>query len=438
MKTLLEIAFMSERTSTMDPEVRKTFSQVNKFLDNVSAQGGLSPGIAKTLSDLDDDDKEKLISVIKSLTLLTSGNVAMVRNFGKTWSEDQASDWDYILSDNSRYVLRQLGFNTDEKVSRRDYARAGAHLQRLSGESNIEFAGSRFDDPDYAEKYDDPFGAADIPAEKRAQAVARDKAAFEGDISRLYRGFHSISKELMQGFLYNAVSSWINIGRAASSSVDIDTALNFANRAAHSVLFVMSNPNKIGLDARKMSKYSHEYEIIISGGFVVRKIYMSRAGGELKPLSIDGVKLVHSNLKTKTQSGDTKNDGNYFTSVPLQKMGKYLNGSYRDELGGAQNVIFVFEGELTSDPLKTRQAQEEFETVELQETPTLTTNALKEIIQEEINAVTQEFRMPDKQFDIDVDIEPQSEPETKRIFKYTPNKQAAQAFLQQQFKIPQR
>ena len=436
MKTLLEIAFMSERTSSMDPEVRKTFSQVNKFLDNVSAQGGLSPGIAKILSDMDSDDKERLINVIKSLTLLTSGNVAMVRNFGKTWSEDQASSWDYILSDNSKYVLRQLGFNTDEEVSRRDYARAGQHLQKLSGESNIEFAGSRFDDPDYAEKYDDPFGAADIPAEKRAQAVARDKAAFEGDISTLYRGFHSISKDLMEGFLYNAVSSWINIGRAASSSVDIDTALNFANRAAYSVLFVMDNPNKIGLDARKMSKYSHEYEIIISGGFVVRRIYMSRAGGRLKPLSVDGVKLLHSNLSTTTQSGDKKSDGSYFNSVPMQKMKEYLNGSYRDELGGAQNVIFVFEGELTSDPLKTRQAQEEFETEALEEAPTLTTNALKEIIQQEINAVTQEFRMPDTQFNIDV--EPQSKPETKRIFKYTPNKQAAQAFLQQQLKIPQK
>ena len=66
----------------------------------------------------------------------------------------------------------------------------------------------------------------------------------------------------------------------------------------------------------------------------------------------------------------------------------------------------------------------------------LTKEQLKQIIKEEIDAVLQEFRMPDTQFDID--LEPEAEPETKQIFRYTPNKAKAQAYLQQQFQIPQR
>ena len=65
----------------------------------------------------------------------------------------------------------------------------------------------------------------------------------------------------------------------------------------------------------------------------------------------------------------------------------------------------------------------------------LTIEQLKEIIQQEIDAVTQEFKMPDTELDINLD--PQVEPETKQIFKYTANKTKAQAFLQQQFQVKQ-
>ena len=152
MKTLLEIALMSERTSSMDPEVRKTFSQVNRFLQgNVLNRnyGTLKPNLAKSLSDLDDNDKERFVKIIKSLTLLTSGNVAMVRDFGKSWSKEEASNWDSILSQNSDAVLKHLGFDTSQEVTARDYYEAGWHLEKISGESNIEFVGSRFDNPDF-------------------------------------------------------------------------------------------------------------------------------------------------------------------------------------------------------------------------------------------------------------------------------------------------
>ena len=135
MKTLLEIALMSERTSSMDPEVRKTFSQVNRFLQgNVLNRnyGTLKPNLAKSLSDLDDNDKERFVKIIKSLTLLTSGNVAMVRDFGKSWSKEEASNWDSILSQNSDAVLKHLGFDTSQEVTARDYYEAGWHLEKIS------------------------------------------------------------------------------------------------------------------------------------------------------------------------------------------------------------------------------------------------------------------------------------------------------------------
>tara|TARA_A100001011_G_scaffold384871_1_gene458058 strand:- start:3834 stop:5126 length:1293 start_codon:yes stop_codon:yes gene_type:complete len=430
MKTLLEIALMSERTSSMDPEVRKTFSQVNRFLQgNVLNRnyGTLKPNLAKSLSDLDDNDKERFVKIIKSLTLLTSGNVAMVRDFGKSWSKEEASNWDSILSQNSDAVLKHLGFDTSQEVTARDYYEAGWHLEKISGESNIEFVGSRFDNPDFE-------GNTGLTQKGLEMARADSAEEFKEEIGVLYRGFHGIAEGTLAVWLSMATTVGLNIGRASSASTRVAMARSYAvNGDNYAVLFVMKNPKKIGLDARKFSKYPNEMEVIINGDFVVDTIAVSEKqfgkGSPMigDPLEIDGIKLQH-----------TKADGGPFDSVPYKKIqdllgkGFDLGNRYKtDYMGNPVDTgmkikpVFVFYGTLSG-----KSFGEAYQA--------LTTNALKEIIQEEINAVTQEFRMPDKQFDIDVDIEPQSEPETKRIFKYTPNKQAAQAFLQQQFKIPQR
>ena len=66
----------------------------------------------------------------------------------------------------------------------------------------------------------------------------------------------------------------IELGRACSASVDLDVAIAFAGKDAISALFVMKNPNKIGLDAREFSKFEIESEIIIKGSLEVETIYL--------------------------------------------------------------------------------------------------------------------------------------------------------------------
>jgi len=81
----------------------------------------------------------------------------------------------------------------------------------------------------------------------------------------------------------------------------------------------------------------------------------------------------------------------------------------------------------------------------------LTIEQLKKLIQEEIDTVLLEFRPPEGGFAIDdIDLsdpeqaeqpeqpETQEEPELKKAFTYTPNKEAAQAFLQKQLQQPQK
>lgn len=75
----------------------------------------------------------------------------------------------------------------------------------------------------------------------------------------------------------------------------------------------------------------------------------------------------------------------------------------------------------------------------------LTIEQLKKLIQEEIDAVLLEFRPPEGGFAIDdIDLsdpeqpETEEQPELKKAFTYTPNKEAAQAFLQKQLQQPQK
>ena len=67
----------------------------------------------------------------------------------------------------------------------------------------------------------------------------------------------------------------------------------------------------------------------------------------------------------------------------------------------------------------------------------ITKEILKQIIKEECEAVLNEFKMPDTDFQIDVKPEEPVE-EKPPSFVYKPDKAAAQQFLLQQFQKPQR
>ena len=61
----------------------------------------------------------------------------------------------------------------------------------------------------------------------------------------------------------------------------------------------------------------------------------------------------------------------------------------------------------------------------------LTTKQIREMIQQELK----EFKAPEMAFDIN--LEPQEEPQAPAAFKYTPNKEAAQAELLRQVAVRQ-
>tara|TARA_R100000152_G_C6612835_1_gene66138 strand:+ start:141 stop:350 length:210 start_codon:yes stop_codon:yes gene_type:complete len=67
----------------------------------------------------------------------------------------------------------------------------------------------------------------------------------------------------------------------------------------------------------------------------------------------------------------------------------------------------------------------------------ITKEILKQIIKEECEAVLNEFKMPDTDFQIDVEPE-EPEDQAPAPFVYKPDKAAAQQFLLQQFQKPQR
>ena len=136
----------------------------------------------------------------------------------------------------------------------------------------------------------------------------------------------------------------IELGRACSASVDLDVAIAFAGKDAISALFVMKNPNKIGLDAREFSKFEIESEIIIKGSLEVDTIY-------LKSFKRYDSPFVNSIIKADGQES-------IFDSAEKQKMiemmelGDRVNDNHLDKLGHfaarnfqkGQNLFFVFVG----------------------------------------------------------------------------------------------
>ena len=102
--------------TTLDPKVRKAFAKVNKFLTDIEynvKSKKVPDTISKILGELSPVEKQGFIKIIKSLTLLTSGNVEMVRNRGKTWDRKKAQRWERVASPVSLNVLNLLNLFLD-------------------------------------------------------------------------------------------------------------------------------------------------------------------------------------------------------------------------------------------------------------------------------------------------------------------------------------
>ena len=184
------------------------------------------------MDKLSNKEKEMLISTIKALTLLTSGNVESVRSAGRTFEKNKSQPWEKVLSGISFELLQYMGFDTNQKVTQKDYSEAARYLRGLTSERN--------------------FGTG--PIEK---------------FNLMFRGMKGIDKNTL---IYLLATDEINIPQGSSFSTDFTESYKFAQGEMYNTLFVAYNPKLKGLDARTLSKYFGEDEIIFSGRIKVDKI----------------------------------------------------------------------------------------------------------------------------------------------------------------------
>lgn len=181
---------------------------------------------------LSDQEKVMLIDVIKSLTLLTSGNVKSVRSSGRTYDKKKAQSWEKVLSGISFEILQYMGFDVNQKVTERDYKDAARYLRSLTSQRNF----------------------SEDPLEK---------------FNLIFRGMHGIDKNTL---IYLLLNDELFIPQGSSFSTDFSESYSFAQGQMYNTLFVAYNPKLKGLDARGLSKYFGEDEIIFSGKIKLNKI----------------------------------------------------------------------------------------------------------------------------------------------------------------------
>tara|TARA_R100000697_G_scaffold111745_1_gene128909 strand:+ start:601 stop:1533 length:933 start_codon:yes stop_codon:yes gene_type:complete len=181
---------------------------------------------------LSDQEKVMLIDVIKSLTLLTSGNVKSVRSSGRTYDKKKAQSWEKVLSGISFEILQYMGFDVNQKVTERDYKDAARYLRSLTSQRNF----------------------SEDPLEK---------------FNLIFRGMHGIDKNTL---IYLLLNDELFIPQGSSFSTDFSESYSFAQGQMYNTLFVAYNPRLKGLDARGLSKYFGEDEIIFSGKIKLNKI----------------------------------------------------------------------------------------------------------------------------------------------------------------------
>jgi len=284
MKKINEGPFDSK--SSMNSNVRKAFNVVNKLLKIVwSDQGDNTVDTTdafQIIKSLSDKDKKALLDIVKSIVLLTSANVKTVRSYGETFEPKMAKPWADVAGTNANHLMDLLYFDNNQKITKEDYKRAAIHLEQLGKESHI------------LRLYDKVY-----PDRDRGQKNYHD-------ISILHRGFKNIPGK--------AIAYWLNtptisLPRACSSTTMLPTATNFARqtdmgRGNYGVVFIMKNPKKIGLDARKFSRYSNEFEIIVKGTFKPETLHVTNSfrHDDVKKASYLTMDLRGSGL------GDTKRE----------------------------------------------------------------------------------------------------------------------------------
>ena len=198
------------------------------------------------IQDLTDDEKQNLMDMLKSMTLLTSGKVSLVRDPSK-WA-NVGQPWSDIFSGATRNLIQTINpqFPLDQPPQQSDYELAKKLLPHM-GQSFVS-----------AEDFDE----TGVPVDDDDELLG---------YQTLYRGLKNVTPRIIKWIL-TSPDNW-NIERAVSTSISKEASENFAGLAAGghgsmegpAVLLTISNPNRKGFVADQMSKYQHEQEVILSG-----------------------------------------------------------------------------------------------------------------------------------------------------------------------------
>lgn len=201
-----------------------------------------------------EQNKQNLINMILAMTLLTSGNVATVRD-PSSFNPKKAKRWPTILSKASEYVLNLLRFRYYDLVTQKNYEDAKKLLPVIGSSSMLE-----------SEVYS-VFSKSGLPASKPGLAKYIDKAPVKagiGGYDNLHRGLSNVS-DAMVIRITNLDKTW-DMSRGVSTSRNYASAKGFSTKKGpNSVLFSFENPKKRGFNALSMSRYGAEEEVVLSG-----------------------------------------------------------------------------------------------------------------------------------------------------------------------------
>jgi len=298
----------SQHQSELGQNVRRVFNLVNALMRSlgdlaVITDHNVPEALRQLLESLTDEEKNSFIQIIKSITLLTSGAVDVVRARGTNFDQTDRTEWVDITSEQSNYLLYKMGFDFYSLITAEDYAIAHDLLQIHSGRSNFQSMSS-ITGVDPSEEY---------------------------SIELLYRGLNSMSSNVLKHLIASDV---VTIGVPSSSSTSMKISESFANKGdPWRIMLVIKNPNHIGLDAETLSFYEKEKEVIISGTIKVETI-------ELKDMRFT------NETKFSAQAGDVSTNEN------KRKMLEVINAEGNDRVAlirrlgitSPSTAIWVFTG----------------------------------------------------------------------------------------------
>lgn len=198
--------------------------------------------------------RENLVKMVLAMILLTSGHVPTVRN-PEGFSDKKQTRWSHIISPRADMLLEILNYPTYELITKQDYINAKQLLPIIGSSSALESeVYSLFSKTGVAKQ--NPTISQSIEKDPRKKGL--------GGYDQLYRGLSGMSDASI--IRITDLSRPWDLTRGVSTSRNYASAEGFSTKnGPNNVLMSFDNPQRRGFNALKLSKFSTEEEIVLSG-----------------------------------------------------------------------------------------------------------------------------------------------------------------------------